>query len=284
MPPKVSEYMSSPPISVLESDNLAHARNLLLRYKVGRLLVVDKDGTLKGVLTDTDFLKIHYHPELLRKSWDELQVRDIMTANPITVRDTDSILDAARIMWKHSIGTLPVIGGEGDLVGILTRTDVTKAYADKYKGEYIVSEAMDPDPPIVTPYHSLSHVIDKMSEKPYYKVIVTEGGRPLGVIAKRDIIFLDPRRIASEKKFVKRNEPLPKGRTGGVRYYLVPLALDVMTENPITIGLEEDLAVASRLMVENRIGCLPVLDNGGVLRGIVTKHEIVSVLSGISGR
>jgi CBS domain-containing protein len=278
VPPKVMEYMTTPPHTVLENDNLAHARNMLLRHKVGRLLVLNENGELVGIVTDTDFVKIYEHPELIGKSLDELFVRDIMSRNPVTITPTESIVDAARIMYKHSIGTLPVVEDE-KVVGIITRTDVVRAYGEKYPGRAVVNDVMDPDPPVVTPYHSLNHVIDKMNEKPYYKVIVTDGGRPLGVIAKRDIIFIDPRRLSSETKYIKRNEPLPKGRTGGVRYYLVPLAIDVMTPNPITTTPEEDLAKAATTIVKNRIGCLPVVDRNGLLQGIITKHEIIEYIA-----
>ncbi len=280
MPPKVKEYMSSPAISLMPSDNLAHARNFLLRHKVGRLLVVDGDK-LVGIITSTDFLKIFAYPELARKAWDELVVRDIMTPNPMTVEPNNSIEDAARIMYKYNIGSLPVVDEEGILHGIITRTDITRAYAEHYAGKATVGEVMDNEPPTVTPYHSINHVMEKIEEKPYYKVIVVEGEKPAGVIAKRDIVFLDPRKMSLETKYIKRNQPLPKGRTGSVRYYLIPLAADIMTPNPLVTVEVEDLAEAAAKMIEEKIGCLPVVDGDeGRLVGIVTKHEIIRIIAG----
>ncbi len=279
MPPRVNEYMNNPVVTVMPSDTLAHARNLFLRHGISRLVVVE-NGNVVGIITATDLLRIFNYPELSRKAFDELIVRDVMTKDVIVIGETKSIVDAARIMAKKLIGSLPVVDSDGSLVGIITRTDLVRAYAEKYEGQKKVGEVMDTDPPTVSPYHSLYHVVEMMESRTYYKVIVVDGGKPVGVIAKRDIIFIDPRTLYSKVKYVKRDILLPKGRTGGLRFYYIPLASDVMTSSPKVIGEENDLAEAAEVMIKEKIGGLPVVDEEGKLKGFVSKYEIVNVLAG----
>jgi len=278
--PKVRDYMSMPVVVVSPSDSLAHARNLMLKHKINRLVVTD-DERVVGILTSTDFLKVLRYPELARKAFDELLVRDIMNEDPIVVEENVNIVDVARIMLERGISTLPVVDNSKRLVGIVTKTDLTRAYADVGGGRVKVSEVMDRSPPTVTPFHSLYRIVEAIEEKPYYKVVVVDGEVPVGVIAKRDLVFLDTSRLTRDLKFVKRDALLPKGRTGGVRLYYVPLALDIMSSPPVTTTEKVDLAEAARIMVERGIGCLPVINEEGNLVGLVTKNEVIRVLASL---
>lgn len=58
----------------------------------------------------------------------ELQVKDIMTRNPITVREDDTVEHAAQLMLEHTISGLPVVNAEGRLTGIITQSDVFRAF------------------------------------------------------------------------------------------------------------------------------------------------------------
>jgi len=278
MPPKVMDYMSSPVIVISPNDTLSYARNLMLKNGISSLVVVEKEAPV-GVLTSTDFLKTMSRGELARRPWNEIVVREVMSENPLTIKMTYSIIDAARIMVKNQISTLPVLDGEGKLAGIIKRTDLTRAYAENFQNKFRVAELMDPSPPTVSPFQPLTAVLEKIGEKPYYKVLVVDGERLLGVIAKRDLIFIDASIFAVNEKYIKRDTPLEKGRTGGVRYYLIPLASDIMRTNVITTNEEADAAEAARIMSERGIGCLPVIAEDNSIKGIITKHEITAALS-----
>ncbi|GAY25550.1 hypothetical protein ATG_07530 [Desulfurococcaceae archaeon AG1] len=52
-------------------------------------------------------------------------------------------------------------------------------------------------------------------------------------------------------------------------------AEDIMTPNPITLKLEESVAKAAKIMAENRIGSVIIVDSGGKPVGIVTSHDIL---------
>lgn len=281
MPPKIMDYMTSPVIVISPNDTISYARNLMLKNGINSLIVVEKEKPI-GVITTTDFLKTMTKMELVRRPWNEIVVREIMTEKPITIKMTNSITDAARIMIKNQISTLPVLDNNGNLVGIIKRTDLVKAFAENFKDRYKVDELMDTSPPTVSPFSPITAVLEKISEKPYHKVLVLDGENLIGIIAKRDLIFIDPSTLAINEKFIKRDTVLEKGRTGGVRFYLVPLANDIMKTNIITTHPDADASEAAKIMSERKIGCLPVLSKEeGKLLGIITKHEITFALSKI---
>ena len=279
MPPKIMDYMTSPVIVISPNDTLSYARNLMLKNGISSLIVVDKELPV-GVLTSTDFLKTMMRGELMRRPWSEIVVREVMTENPITVKMTYSIVDAARMMIRNQISTLPVIDNDGKLSGIIKRSDLVRAFAENYEGWYKVSDLMDVSPPTISPFAPITAVLDKISEKPYYKVLVLDGERVVGIIAKRDLIFIEPSKFVIGEKYIKRDTLLEKGRTGGVRFYLIPLANDIMSTNLITIYPDSDASDAANQMSKKGIGCLPVISKeDGRALGLITKHEITMALS-----
>jgi len=52
-----------------------------------------------------------------------------MTANPISIEQDADLADAARLMARHNISGLPVTNNNGKLVGIITKSDITRATA-----------------------------------------------------------------------------------------------------------------------------------------------------------
>ena len=63
------------------------------------------------------------------KSVHLLTAVDIMTANPIVVNKDADLTAAAKLMARRAISGLPVIDGNGKLVGIVTLSDITRAVA-----------------------------------------------------------------------------------------------------------------------------------------------------------
>ncbi|MEM2021377.1 MAG: CBS domain-containing protein, partial [Zestosphaera sp.] len=169
---------------------------------------------------------------------------------------------------------------EQKLSGIITRADLVRAYAEKYHGKYEVSDFMNQSPPTVTLSHSIFYVIDLMNESGIGKVVVVDGGKPVGVITKSDVMFMNIENLlsGSRLKFVKKRGISGRGFESVIRMYSLPIAGDVMSPNPITVRPSEDLSIAADVMTKNRIGTLPVVDDKGVLVGLLTKHDILNAL------
>jgi len=132
----IRDWMTKDPVTATPEMSMMRASRLLKEKSFRRLPVVDEDGKLVGIVTDRDIkeaspskatsLDIHELHYLLA----ELQVKDIMTKDPITASPYDTVERVAVMMLDKHIGGLPVVDSDGKLVGIITETDVFKVLID----------------------------------------------------------------------------------------------------------------------------------------------------------
>lgn len=127
----VREWMTSNPITVHPETSFFDAFLLMQEKKIHRLPVVDKNGSLVGIVTENDFLCAAPSPSgamsgvELNYLLGHLPVSKIMTSPVITIREDSPIEQAAAILHAKKIGGLPVMQGN-HLVGIITVTDLMR--------------------------------------------------------------------------------------------------------------------------------------------------------------
>jgi acetoin utilization protein AcuB len=127
---RVGDWMSPDPLTVTPDSTVEEARELLHRYGIRHLPVVDGDAVV-GFLSDRDV-----------RGGRGGEVAEAMNT-PVHVIDIDgSIEAAARLMLSRHISALPVLE-EGRLVGIVTTTDCLLAYLSRTP-EGIPARAGDP--------------------------------------------------------------------------------------------------------------------------------------------
>jgi CBS domain-containing protein len=141
---KVEELMTRSAIAVTPETPLKEVGTLLAEHRISGLPVVDADGRVLGVVSEADILVKEQGPEsrhgglfawLLeggRADQDKLSARtagEAMTAPAITILARKHVSDAARLMTEYGIKRLPVVNGDDKLVGIVTRSDLVRAFA-----------------------------------------------------------------------------------------------------------------------------------------------------------
>jgi acetoin utilization protein AcuB len=129
----IKNWMTKDPITVSEETSMIKAIHIMKERHFRRLPVVNADR-LVGIVTDRDLkeaapskattLDVHELYYLLA----ELQVKEIMSHDPISVSENDTVERAAQIMLDRTISGLPVLGATGGLVGIITQSDVFRAF------------------------------------------------------------------------------------------------------------------------------------------------------------
>ncbi len=129
---KVKNWITKEVITIPPEASVKEAFGLMKSLGI-RHLPVAKNGFLKGIVTDRDLRR----PKIsdVFKTWDELyrisddiQVEDVMVSPAITVGEEASIKEAAQIMAQKRIGALPVTDSKGTMVGIITESDVLRAF------------------------------------------------------------------------------------------------------------------------------------------------------------
>ena len=129
---KVSDIMTSAPHDprVRSDDTFRESLFELTAKRLGAVSVVDEEGTLIGIITDGDikrFLEIHEKEKRSIDQLMEMNVNDIMIANPKRITASTQAYDALTFMEKHQISQIPVVDNNGKVVGMLRLLDLVKA-------------------------------------------------------------------------------------------------------------------------------------------------------------
>ena len=95
--------------------------------RTGAIMVVDHDGRLRGIFTDSDLARLF---ESRRDSLLDEPIRKVMTKNPATVPHSSLMFDAVAIMAERRISELPVIDADLRPVGMLDITDIMAQYPE----------------------------------------------------------------------------------------------------------------------------------------------------------
>jgi CBS domain-containing protein len=146
---KVQEIMDADPVTVRPDDDVEHVLRLLRRHRLDGVPVVNEGGRCVGIVTEADLVLTdeqgdlhlpHYielfggvvYLESLRRFEERLKkavaskVKDMMTADPVTVDAAAGVEEAARLIATRKHNRLPVVE-HGRLVGVVTRVNVLDA-------------------------------------------------------------------------------------------------------------------------------------------------------------
>lgn len=99
---------------------------LMIREKVGSVVVTDQTGKAIGIVTERDILK---KVTGSNKNASDIAAQEIMSRPVITIKTIDSIDTAAEVMAKNRIKRVVVVEQEGFPVGVLSVTDITRKLA-----------------------------------------------------------------------------------------------------------------------------------------------------------
>ena len=127
----IKDWMSKNVLTVDAKDALQKAVNVMKEHNV-RLLPVMREGKLVGVISDRDvkrastadaaYMEVQ---DVLYRSY-KLKVEEVMSRDPVTVPDDFTVAEAADVLLQHKFSGLPVVDRKGQLVGIITQTDMFK--------------------------------------------------------------------------------------------------------------------------------------------------------------
>lgn len=126
------EWMTKDVITVGPDTSMMKAARLMKDNNISRIPVVDDRGELLGIVSDRDIkeaspskattLDMHELYYLL----SELKVKDIMTKNPMSAKEDDSIESIAVTMTEKDFGGMPIVNEANKVVGIITDNDIFK--------------------------------------------------------------------------------------------------------------------------------------------------------------
>lgn len=303
---KVHEIMTPAPRTVQAAAPLNEVARILLSSPFTALPVVDESDRPVGVIAQGDLIYRGGMPMrigLLSESGSETvgsvldllasrQARDIMTRPAVTIGQDRLVTEAVDRMLAKGVKRLPVTDAAGKLVGILSRVDVFRAamrtcpdwaafrdQAIHVEGIRHVFDIMRRDTHTVAPDTPIEEVLRIIECNDIQRVcVVDENGRFLGLISDRDLLIAFSERHPGIWSYFAAKIPFSE-RAGRIRELQAHLrartASEVMNTQVVTVQEDATLEEAIRLMLERAIKRLPVLDEQGKFRGMISRESLL---------
>lgn len=272
---QLAEVMTGNVIRIRSDASLYEAQMLLVESRLTRLVVTNKSGKLLGIITRRDLVRFLTQDKSGRPL-EAMRVREATSAPVVTLRPTDTLVDAARVMSRKGISSI-VVTDEGNVVlGIVTKTDLCFHYG-LFLSKEKVKDYMTRKVFTVRPTHSIFFASAVMARNGISRVLVFEG-KLHGIITLSDIVMSAPVMrpgVAqpSEHGVARASQLAPTAKLRAMT------AMEIMTSNPYTVRPEEVLSHAAEFMIEHGISGLPVVDKNGRVLGILTKTDIVRAVA-----
>jgi CBS domain-containing protein len=265
----VRNWMSSPVRTISPNTHLEDARRIINAESI-RHLPVTENGNLVGVITRRGLLRIDlsalddgiFRSEVNLK---EETVGGIMTRNPITTIPDALLPKAARVMLENKITCLPVVDDKHEMIGIITSSDIFRAIIAELgdnPDHITVNDYMTSRVVTIDPETSLMEVQRVMGVERIRALPVMKEEKLVGLITRTDVLSVDPSRLVG---YLNQETSLK---------ILNRKAEEFMTRELITVHPDLDIIEATRLMLEHKIHCLPVMSKDNHLVGIITESDL----------
>ncbi len=283
----IADIMSSPVQTIGSDEDILLAQSLMQQKHLRHLPVVHDEKQLVGLISHRDLLKAAVS-SLCTQQIGRLQEREVripvahvMSRDLWTVPPEMALIDAAEKMVANSIGCLLVTHNRYELKGIVTETDFLKL-------AWLTEVELEDDRVLAAVQSAagrsisaiMTHEVDKIKQGARITLakelmewqhirhlpVVDDVGRLVGLLSYRDIL------AAMLSHNCKASDADQENALG---YFDVD---DIMHKKLYTGTPKLSLSEAAALMCENKVGCLPIIDNDKLI-GIVTAADFVKLLS-----
>ncbi len=255
---RVGSFVNPSYPTVKPDDLLTNARALLRDLALRMLPVVREDLKLEGVVT-------RRHVLTLSSTRSNALVRDVMDNPQLVFKPGEDARRAFQAMVDLDEWYVPVVNeGTGKYLGVISLDrflrEVLRRDDPAHKSP--VSELMSKEVITFREDEPVGKVWRKMVETGYGGFPVVRGRKNvvIGIVTEHDLLRKGYTRIELESQAGPRSGPKVK---------------EAMTSPPITVGVGETLRSATALMVRHDVGRLPVIDDEGVLKGLIDRSDAI---------
>ena len=126
-----------------------------------------------------------------RDSMKDKLVRDVMHRKVISCRVDTTLTEVARLLDSEGINALVVVDEGGDLSGVVSQTDLVKAFVQQWES-MVAEDVMTPDVVTIVADIPVQAAVELMVDSQIHRVVITQGGlaprRPVGVLSMTDVV------------------------------------------------------------------------------------------------
>ncbi len=262
------------PVITVEPESSIHDTLVQMQTNFIKRIVIASKNRPIGIVTERDISNF-LEQDKTAKALDEIPIKYVMKKAPIIIPDgvEDHLEQCATRMETFNIGSVILVNDSGDLIGIVTKTDITKVFSKIYGGQYQVKDYMTKKLITCRKTDSLKFAQNMMNKNNISRLVVTDNkGVPVGIITTNN--------------FLTHSDYFSSGKTR-TRDYLLPLksqnlqVRDLLNDDLLTVEEGEDLAKAASMMIKNKVSGIPVLDNNKNLVGVIDKSDIVKAFNNV---
>jgi len=274
---EIMSIARSPIVTMAPTTPVYDAVQIMVKQGFRRIPIADP-GTkkLEGIVTATDIVNYFGGGDKFQiiqqkyagnifKAINE-PIKTIMTRDVLSIRTTAKIEDAIQLMTKNKVGGLPVVDDEGRIWAIVTERDIVNLLKGKISGT-TVAEIMSKNLVTVKPEATVFESAKIMTTRGFRRLPIASDKKLLGILTIMDIM-----------RYFGSGSVFQHLRSGTITQVLQTSIMEIATKNVVTITPERDLGYAAKLMQENKIGALVVVE-GDNLVGIVTERDFLKTIT-----
>ncbi|MEM0247151.1 MAG: CBS domain-containing protein [Desulfurococcaceae archaeon] len=192
-------------------------------------------------------------------------VESITEKNPVVVYVDESIREALMRMIVYGAGILPVLKRSGEVYGIVTEHDFVKYLAGTVSIGLRARDCMSSPVITVNEGTNLKKALETMVHYGFRRLpVVNDEGVVSGIITAVDIV-----------KGFGTHDLIERSQSGDIREVLALPITNIMVRDVAIAHLEDDLAHVVNTMLSRNVSSVLVIDEEGVLKGIVTERDVL---------
>jgi len=247
---------------IIYADELATKARAVLREGGLRVLpVLDENKRLIGMISRSDMMSI-------TSSVSAIRVKGIMSAHPYVATPDMDVVQTLREMIRLDAWYVPVVKSSQDLsyTGVLGLEHfILKALErDVARLSTPLSSVMSTKLFTCSPDDETDNVWQKMKKRSYAACSVVEKGKPVGIVTQQNLL---------------ESGGLLPGFEAKKGHFKTPTKISSIMKTPvISLKPTDTVRDAAVIMLEKNIGRVPIVDNKGVLVGIVDREDIVKAI------
>ena len=267
---------SRPPVTVSVSSNILEAAEAIAEKHVRGLPVVDAKERLAGLVTAMDLVNylgggeyysivVNRHGDSIFRALRDEKISSIMNPTPVFLYRSDSLTAALNAMIQGRVGIIPVLYEDGTVYGVVTEHDIVA----RLKGVKVgvkVRDVMSRSIVVVGLEDSLKKAAELMVRHGFRRLpAVTEKGEAKGMVTAKDYVA-----------FFGSHRAFKLSTTGKLSEVIENTPVYEIAEPGVyLISEDEDVGEAARIMIENNLNGLLVVDESENVVGIITERDVL---------
>ena len=273
---EIMTIAKSPVVTMAPTTPIYDAIKIMVQKGFRRMPIADP-GThrLRGIITATDLINYLGGGEkyqLIQRKYSgnfykaiNEPVKSIMTTDVVWISTSAKISDALRLMKKHNVGGLPVVDEEKHVWAIVTERDIILLFTGKISGVK-VADVMTRKVVTVAPRISIYEAARSMIEHGFRRLPVVLDSKFIGLASVRTLL-----------RFFGSSQVFKHLQSRTMAQVLQTSVLEATRKKVVTVESNVDVGEAARLMRENNVGSLPVVENERLV-GIVTERDFFKLI------